>query len=97
MSDGESEQVDACEERYWFPVSAIYAADTPPRMAPLLAAAVERCMVGRGYPVQGVTDFGGMVGAVRGQARGALVQAGQDCLAGALAELYPDLPYYPRP
>jgi hypothetical protein len=97
MSDTEAEQVDACEETYWFPVSAVYAADTPPHMEPPLAAAVEACMVRRGYAVHGATDFGAMVGAVRGQARGARVQAGRDCLATALPALYPDLPYYPRP
>lgn len=93
----EGDRVDACEERYWFPVSAVHAADTPPRMERRLASAVEACMVRRGYAVQGATDFGAMVGAVRGQARGARVQAGRDCLAAALPALYPDLPYYPRP
>ena len=97
MTSEEDEQVDACDERYWFPVAAIYTADTPARMAPELAAAMQACMARRGYAVQGVTDFGGMVGAVRGQARGERVQAGRDCLATALPALYPDLPYYPRP
>ena len=97
MTSEEDEQVDVCEERYWFPVSAIYTADTPARMTPELAAAMQQCMGRRGYAVQGVTDFGGMVGAVRGQAQGERVQAGRDCLATALPALYPDLPYYPRP
>ena len=97
MSQGEAERVDACEESHWFPVSAVYAADTPPHMEPRLASAVGECMVRRGYAVRGVTDFGGVVGAVHGQARGARVDAGRDCLATALADLYPDLPYYPRP
>jgi hypothetical protein len=97
MTSEQDEQVDACEERYWFPVSAIYTADTPARMAPELATAMQQCMGRRGYAVQGLTDFGGMVGAVRGQARGERVQAGRDCLATALPALYPDLPYYPRP
>lgn len=97
MTSREGDRVDACEERYWFPVSAVFAADTPPRMEQRLASAVEECMVRRGYAVHGSTDFGGMVGAVRGRARGQRVQAGRDCLATALPALYPDLPYYPRP
>jgi hypothetical protein len=97
MTDGEVERVDACEERHWFPVSAVYTADTKPHMEPRLASAMARCMVGRGYAVQGVSDFGGMVGAVHGQARGARVDAGRVCLTKALADLYPDLPYVPRP
>jgi hypothetical protein len=97
MTQGEDGRVDACEEHYWFPVSAIYTADTPARMTPELAAAMQQCMGRRGYPVAGVTDFGGMVGAVRGEARGERVQAGRDCLATVLPDLYPDLPYYPRP
>jgi hypothetical protein len=97
MAPREEEQVDACEERYWFPVSAVYAADARPHMEPRLSSGMERCMVRRGYPVQGIADFGGMVGAVRGEARGERVQAGRDCLAKALVDLYPDLPYYPRP
>ena len=32
MTDDEVERVDGCEESYWFPVSAVYAADTPPHM-----------------------------------------------------------------
>ena len=96
-SKGEAERVDACEESHWFPASAVYAADTPPHMDPPLASAVQTCMVGRGYDVRGITDFGGIVGAVRGQARGERVEAGRDCLATALAHLYPDLPYFPRP
>ena len=97
LSQGEAARVDACEQGHWFPVSAIYAADTPPRMEPRLASAVGECMLRRGHDVRGVTDFGGVVGAVHGQARGARVDAGRDCLATALAALYPDLPYYPRP
>lgn len=97
MSQSEVERVDACEESYWFPVSAVYAADARPHMEPRLASVVEECMVGRGYAVRGITDFGGMVGAARGEARGERVEAGRDCLATALADLYPDLPYYPRP
>lgn len=97
MTAREDERVDACEEDNWFPVSAIYTADTPARMTPQLATAMQQCMGRRGYSVQGVTDFGGMVGAVRGQARGERVQAGRDCLATVMPDLYPDLPYYPRP
>src|SRR5689334_1537807 len=51
MTSQEDEQVDACEERYWFPVSAIYTADTPARMTPELAAAMQQCMGRRGYAV----------------------------------------------
>ncbi|WP_457255462.1 hypothetical protein [Pedococcus sp. P5_B7] len=97
MTDGEAERVDACEEEYWFPVSAVYAAETPPHMEPRLASAMQQCMGERGYAVQGIADFGGMVGAVRGEAQGERVQAGRDCLTKALADLYPDLPYFPRP
>ena len=97
MTDGEAELVDACEEEYWFPVSAVYAADTPPHMEPGLASAMQQCMGKRGYAVQGIADFGRMVGAVRGEARGERVQAGRDCLSTALTDLYPDLPYFPRP
>ena len=89
--------VDACEEEYWFPVSAIYAADTPPHMTNELTRAMVSCMAGRGYDVRGSRDFGAVVGAIGGRASGPRVDAGRACLAGALPRLYPDLPYYPRP
>lgn len=97
MTSTEDERVDACEEAYWFPVSAIYAADTPPRMTNELTRAVVACMAGRGYDVRGSRDFGAVVGAVGGRASGRRVEAGRECLSGALRRLYPDLPYYPRP
>jgi hypothetical protein len=97
MTDDEGERVDACDEDYWFPVSAIYAADTPSRMDPQLASAMAACMAGRGYAVRGETSFAGMVGAVGGRAQGVRVRAGQDCLSAVFPDLYPDLPYLPTP
>lgn len=88
---------DACDEMYWLPVSQIYGADTPPHMAAELAEAVVACMGGRGYDVRGSKDFGAVVGAVGGHARGRRVEAGRSCLSSAMARLYPDLPYYPQP
>jgi hypothetical protein len=88
---------DACDEQYWSPVSAIYAADAPDRLTPKLAEALTACMGGRGYVVRGSTSFGEVVGAVGGRASGARVQAGRDCLEQVMPRLYPDLPYYPRP
>jgi hypothetical protein len=97
ITDHQVDQVDACEERHWFPVSAVYTADTRPHLTPDLAAAVVACMERRGYDVRGSTSFGDVVGAVRGQARGPRVEAGRDCLSEAMAHLYRDLPYFPRP
>jgi hypothetical protein len=97
ITDHQVEQIDACEERHWFPVSAVYTADTRPHLSPDLAAEVVACMGRRGYDVHGSTSFGEVVGAVSGRARGPRVEAGRDCLSEAVAHLYPDLPYYPRP
>jgi len=97
MTSREVDEVDACDETYWFPVSAVYAADTVQRMDPRLASAVVACLSAHGQPVQGATDFGAMVGAVRGQARGERVRVGRACLEQGLTNLYPDLPYFPSP
>jgi hypothetical protein len=97
LTDDEARRIDDCEANFWFPVSAIYAADTPNHMTPLLARAMEVCMAGRGYDVRGSRSFGEVVGATGGYAEGARVEAGKACLSKAMAELYPDLPYHPDP
>jgi hypothetical protein len=97
MTDAETGRIDDCEGRFWFPVSAIHAADTPNHMTPLLADAIAQCMSGRGYDVRGATSFGEVVGAKDGHAEGARVEAGRECLSEAMAEHYPDLPYHRQP
>ncbi|NYG08336.1 hypothetical protein BJ986_002823 [Phycicoccus badiiscoriae] len=91
----EASRIDDCEASYWFPVWAIYAADTPTHMTPLLAGAVVACMSRRGYDVRGSTGFGQVVGARNGYAEGARVEAGRSCVSEAMAAHYPDLPYRP--
>lgn len=89
--------VQRCEQTYWTPLSLIYAANTPQRMSETLASFMGNCMTKANYPTVHATTFDQLVRDRDGTVDTGRLDRANECLDHGIPELFPQLPYFPRP
>jgi hypothetical protein len=93
----DDEVAQGCEATYWNPVAQVYSANTPQRMDAKLAAFMAGCLGQSHVQAKQPSTFDGFVRGPTGTVDEARLRKANACLDKGVAELYPDLPYFPRP
>jgi hypothetical protein len=87
-----------CEDENWNPVAQVYAANTPQRMNDDLAKYMADCLRREGVTTAaGASTFDAFVRDAAGDVEPARLRQANACLDQGVPQLYPDLPYFPRP
>jgi hypothetical protein len=87
----------ACEARFWTPLSQVYAANTPQHLDPTLARYLVDCMGRAHYSTHRSTTFDDIVRGGEATPDRRRLGAAYACLDAGMPVLFPRLPYFPRP